>query len=316
VVTGLSNGIAYTFYVVATNINGSGGAASAAATPYTVPNAPTSVSAYDPGSGDGELTVSWAAPASNGAAITSYMASASGYTCTTSGTSCTIYGLAYSTGYTIYVYATNAAGTGAPGVGSGTTSAAPVTTPAPYESSTANTGTYSAMVFNWGASTGGNGSFTYYYSGACSGSTTSTSATCTSLTPGTYYTLSVYAQDSVGDTSGTGTSASAFSATLAPPNSGSGSPYMIGLNTAEGEWFASGYAITFVEMYVYKGSCSTGTLVHTASTSYSASNNTTSGYVTSTGSGYYSPAAVYDAYFTIQNAAGTDTTACFSLGTS
>jgi hypothetical protein len=244
------------------------------------------------------------------------MASASGYTCTTSGTSCTIYGLAYSTGYTIYVYATNAAGTGAPGVGSGTTSAAPVTTPAPYESSTANTGTYSAMVFNWGASTGGNGSFTYYYSGACSGSTTSTSATCTSLTPGTYYTLSVYAQDSVGDTSGTGTSASAFSATLAPPNSGSGISAGIGLNTAEGEWFVSGYAVTGVDMHVYKGTCATGTEVHSDSSSYSASSNTMTGFVTSTGTNFYSPAANYDAYFTISNAAGTDTTTCFALGTS
>jgi hypothetical protein len=301
---------------VATNINGSGSAASASATPFSAPGAPTSVSAYDPGSGDGALEVTWSAPPNNGSAISLYVANAGGYTCTTSGTSCEITGLAYSTGYTVSVYAINADGAGSSGYGSGTTSAAPVTTPAPYESSTSNTGTYSAMVFNWGASTGGTGSYTYYYSGACSGSTTSTSVTCTSLSPASYYTLSVYARDGSGDTSGTGTSSGAISAALAAPNSGSGESNSIGLNTAVGEWFGGGYAITFVEMYVYKQNACTGTVVHTASTSYAASANQTFGTVTSTGSGFYSPAAVYDAYFTIANAAGTYTTSCFSLGTS
>lgn len=116
-VTGLTNGTAYTFTVIATNIAGSGVASnpSAAATPRTVPGPPTGVSVT---AGNGQLRVNWVAPASNGGAvITGYAATASpgGATCTWVGgpITCAVMGLTNGTAYTFTVTATNSAGTGA-----------------------------------------------------------------------------------------------------------------------------------------------------------------------------------------------------------
>jgi hypothetical protein len=115
-VSGLTNGIAYTFTVTATNSYGTGTASSASnsATPYTIPGAPTIGSATATGSST--ATVSFTAPASNGGStITSYTAVSSpgGITGTLSqagsGT-ITVSGLVFGTAYTFTVYATNAAG--------------------------------------------------------------------------------------------------------------------------------------------------------------------------------------------------------------
>jgi hypothetical protein len=72
VVTGLKNGTAYTFTVKATNAAGTGVASSPSnkVTPMTIPGAPTGVKAT---AGNGQATVSFTAPASNGGSpITSY----------------------------------------------------------------------------------------------------------------------------------------------------------------------------------------------------------------------------------------------------
>jgi len=74
--TGLTNGQAYTFTVVAINAFGSSlqSVASAPVTPATVPSAPTAVTASSTNVG-GVYTyalVSWTAPANNGSAITNY----------------------------------------------------------------------------------------------------------------------------------------------------------------------------------------------------------------------------------------------------
>ncbi|MCD6025263.1 MAG: fibronectin [Fibrobacteria bacterium] len=115
VITGLTNGTAYTFTVTASNGAGAGAAsaASAAVTPATVPGAPTGVTAIQVGQ---SARVTWIAPASNGgAAITSYTATSTpgSGSCTTTGTTCDITsGLTIGTSYTITVRATNSAGAG------------------------------------------------------------------------------------------------------------------------------------------------------------------------------------------------------------
>ena len=72
-ITGLTNGTAYTFRVAAINSVGTGSqsANSNTVTPATVPGAPTIGTATP---GNGQATVTWSAPASNGgSAITGYV---------------------------------------------------------------------------------------------------------------------------------------------------------------------------------------------------------------------------------------------------
>lgn len=121
-VTGLTNGTTYTFKVAAVNSVGTGpqSAESAAVTPVpsaSVPGAPTAVVAAR---GNGQVSLEWVAPASNGGAaisgytVTPYIGSTAQAPRVFASTATTqvISGLTNKVGYTFTVSATNVAGTG------------------------------------------------------------------------------------------------------------------------------------------------------------------------------------------------------------
>ena len=111
-VTGLTPGITYTFSVTARNAVGGGlsSSPSSSVQVWSVPDAPTSVSAT---AGNGQATVSFSAPSYNGGkAILDYRVTSSpgGITATGSGSPITITGLSNGTAYTFTVQARNEIG--------------------------------------------------------------------------------------------------------------------------------------------------------------------------------------------------------------
>ena len=136
-VVGLTNGTPYQFRVTARNMVGAGASAtsSVSATPVTTSSAPTNMVSV---SGNGQVSLSWVAPVSNGGAnITSYVVELSrdgGRTWLTGSTSATpsvtVTGLTNGIAYVFRARAINAAGTGAASVWVTAAPVAPPTVPA------------------------------------------------------------------------------------------------------------------------------------------------------------------------------------------
>jgi uncharacterized protein (TIGR02145 family) len=134
-VTGLTNGTAYTFTVIATNALGNSVASTASTAvtplaPITAPGAPTSIVAT---AGNASASVAFTAPASNGgSAITGYTVTSSPGSITATGATSPINvtGLTNGTAYTFAVIATNAVGnSGASAASTAVTPAAPSSCP-------------------------------------------------------------------------------------------------------------------------------------------------------------------------------------------
>jgi subtilisin family serine protease len=108
-ITGLVNGTAYSFQVLARNEIGDSlpSVASESVTPATTPDAPTNVIATI---ANQSATLTWATPANNGSAITGYRVSWLSGTQPCSASPCTITGLVNGTTYTFQVAARNALG--------------------------------------------------------------------------------------------------------------------------------------------------------------------------------------------------------------
>ena len=167
------------------------------------PAAPTTTVATR---GDGQVSVTFTAPADNGSPITGYTATAyDGANPVSSGqcsqSPCTITGLTNGTSYTVRVSATNALGTG-PQSGSSNT-VTPATTPAAPTGLTLTRGNGSATVaFTAPTVDGGSPILNYTVTASPGGATAvcaSSPCTIAGLANGTAYTFTVHATNSVGD---------------------------------------------------------------------------------------------------------------------
>lgn len=187
-----------------------------------VPNAPTSVSATNVGTGraynNGRVDVSFTAPAYDGGeAITSYIVTSTPDSITAIGASSpiSVTGLASGTSYTFTVSAINSVGTGTP---SSPTSAVTATTvpQAPTIGTATGANTTASVTFTPGA-TGGAAVSTYTATSTPSsitGSASSSPITVSGLTNGTGYTFTVTATNANGTSLASAASNSTIPATV------------------------------------------------------------------------------------------------------
>ncbi len=272
----------------------------------TVPSAPTGVTAS---AGNGNATVSFTAPASNGgAAITGYTVTSSpgGFTATGSASPITVTGLTNGTSYTFTVTATSSAGTSSASAASaGVTPQAAVTAPGAPTSVTASAGDGQAIVsFTPPVSDGGAPIAQYTVTSSPGGFTATGSAspiTVTGLTNGTSYTFTVTA------TSNGGTSVpSAASAGVTPQAvvTAPGAPTGVTATTGNGQ-----ATVSFTAPASNGGAAITG---------YTVTSNP--GNITATGTGTtitvtgLTNGTAYTFTVTATNAAGTSAASAASAG--
>ncbi len=231
-VLGLTNGTAYTFTVTATNAIGTGpaSAASNSVTPATTPGAPVIGSAT---AGNGQASVSFSAPASDGgAAITGYSVTSSPGSITGTGSfsPITVTGLTNGTAYTFTVRAINAMGAGPPSSASNSVTPSATTVPsAPVVTSVGAGDGQATLSFTAPASDGGSPITGYVATcnpGAVTVSGGASPVTVTGLTNGVAYTCTVAATNSVG----TGPSSNSVSVT--PAAAGATGPISLSTNTS------------------------------------------------------------------------------------
>jgi RHS repeat-associated protein len=204
VVTGLTDGTAYTFTVTAANSAGTGpaSAASNSVIPATVPSAPTSVSAFG---GNTTATVSFGSPSSNGgAAITNYTATSSpgGFTASGAASPLVVTGLTNGTAYTFTVTAANSVGTGPASAASNSVTPANLTVPGAPTTVSATGGNATATVSFGPPGSNGGAAITSYTAtsnpGGLIASGPASPLVVAGLTDGTAYTFTVTATNSVG----------------------------------------------------------------------------------------------------------------------
>ena len=244
-VVGLTNGTPVTFTVTASNAKGVGPAsgASTAVTPVTVPSAPDAPKVL---SGEGQLTVYWSPPASDGGAPVLYyvviasLTDGSSSICVVAKTSCSVTGLVNGDTYAVTVAASNVAGSGP---ASTATNGTPVTVPGAPASVTYQTAPRSVLVA-WSAPASNGGTPITGYdaeaklsdgstAGRCAASASSTSCTIGGLTNGTSYDLSVVASNRIGGGD------AAFAASKATPLAAPAAPTGAAAVAGDGEIAAS-----------------------------------------------------------------------------
>ena len=232
IVSGLTNGTAYTFTVAANNGPGvsAASAASNSVTPATTPGIPTGVSAT---AANGAASVSFTAPASNGgSAITDYVVTVSpgGATVTCAGSPCAITGLTNGTAYRFSVHAENVVGAGTESAVSAAVT--PATTPDAPTAVSAVRGDASALVSFTAPASNGGAAITGYTVTSAPGGLTASCATSpcpiVGLSNGVAYTFTVHATNSAGN----GPESAASSAIT--PATVPGAPAIIGVSRGNG----------------------------------------------------------------------------------
>lgn len=203
VVSGLTNGTAYTFTVTATNANGNSlpSDPSSPVTPLTVPDPPTDVLGVR---GNGQATVQFVPPLIDGGApVTSFTVTANpgGATATGSASPLVVTGLTNGTPYTFTATATNSVGAS---VASEVSSAVtPATNPGAPTAVSATAGNGQAVVsFTAPADNGGSTIVSYTVTSSPGGFTATGGAspiTVLGLTNGTIYAFTVVATNGVGN---------------------------------------------------------------------------------------------------------------------